>query len=100
MKKYQAFFKNLFLFLDIDFKLFFISFFFIILLLSCKFWHYKYAFYHSISLIGFGFSLDKAFKQAMARLSIEGIDKKDADIPELFVKEGIDANEIYLVKKK
>ena len=52
------------------------------------------------SSIGFGFSLDKAFKQAMARLSIEGIEQKDADIPELFVKEGMDANEIYLVKKK
>ena len=52
------------------------------------------------SSIGFGFSLDKAFKQAMARLSIEGIKQKDADIPELFVKEGMDANEIYLVKKK
>lgn len=52
------------------------------------------------SSIGFGFPLDKAFKQAMARLSIEGIEQKDADIPELFVKEGMDANEIYLVKKK
>ncbi len=52
------------------------------------------------SSIGFGFSLDKAFKQAMARLSIEGIEKQDVDIPQLYVRSGIDANEMYLVKKK
>lgn len=52
------------------------------------------------SSIGFGYSLDKSFKQAMARLSIEGIEKQDADIPELYVRSGIDANEIYLVKEK
>ena len=52
------------------------------------------------SSIGFGFSLDKAFKQAMARLSIEGIEKEDSNIPELFVKEGLNAEEIYLVKLK
>ena len=46
------------------------------------------------------YSLDKSFKQAMARLSIEGIEKQDADIPELYVRSGIDANEIYLVKEK
>lgn len=52
------------------------------------------------SSIGFGFSLDKAFKQAMARLSIEGIEKNDAEIPELFIKEGLTAEEIYLIKTK
>lgn len=52
------------------------------------------------SSIGFGYSLDKSFKQAMARLSIEGIERQDADIPELYVRSGIDANEIYLVKEK
>lgn len=52
------------------------------------------------SSIGFGFSLDKAFKQAMARLSIEGIDKKDSEIPELFIKEGLNAEEIFLIKNK
>ncbi len=52
------------------------------------------------SSIGFGFSLNKAFEQAMARLSMEGIDKKDSEVPELFIKEGLNAEEIYLIKNK
>lgn len=52
------------------------------------------------SAIGFGFSLDKAFKQAMAKLSLEGIETKDCEVPELFVKDGLKAEEIYLIKVK
>lgn len=52
------------------------------------------------SAIGFGFSLHKAFKQAMAKLALEGIESKDCEVPELFVKEGLNADEIYLIKAK
>ena len=42
----------------------------------------------------------KAFKQAMAKLTLEGIETKDCEVPELFVKYGLKAEEIYLIKVK
>ena len=50
------------------------------------------------SSIGFGFSLEKSFNQAMARLKVEGIEDEECNIPELFVKDGLNANDIYLIK--
>lgn len=52
------------------------------------------------SSIGFGFSLEKSFNQAMVRLKLEGIEDKDCNIPELFVKDGLNAKDIYLIKNK
>lgn len=48
------------------------------------------------SAIGFGFSLGKAFEQAKALLMMEGI--KEENTPELFVKEGLNAYEIIIVR--
>lgn len=49
------------------------------------------------SSIGFGLSIDVAFKQAKAQLILEGINEQDT--PELYVKEGISSKDIILVKK-
>lgn len=48
------------------------------------------------SAIGFGKSLKVAFQQAKAMLMLEGIDEKDT--PELYVREGLNPNEIIIVK--
>lgn len=48
------------------------------------------------SSIGFGLSLEKAFQQAKASLMLEGIDEEDT--PELYVKDGLDASEIVIVR--
>jgi hypothetical protein len=48
------------------------------------------------SAIGFGHSLKMAFDQAKTLLMLEGIDEQDT--PELFVREGLNAEDIYLVK--
>lgn len=48
------------------------------------------------SSIGFGHSVGKAFQQAKASLMLEGI--KEENIPELFIKPGLNANEIILVQ--
>jgi hypothetical protein len=48
------------------------------------------------SSIGFGLSLKKAFQQAKASLLLEGID--EVDTPELYVKDGLDASEIIVVR--
>ena len=50
------------------------------------------------SSIGFGFSLEKSFNQAMARLKVEGFEDEECNIPELFVKDGLNAKDIYLIK--
>jgi CHAT domain len=48
------------------------------------------------SSIGFGHSVAKAFQQAKALLMMEGI--KEENTPELFIKYGMNSNEIILVK--
>ena len=48
------------------------------------------------SAIGFGLSLDQAFRQAKALLMLEGI--KEESTPELFIADGLDADELVLVK--
>lgn len=48
------------------------------------------------SSIGFGFSIQKAFNQAKAALMLEGISEEN--IPELYVKDGLDADEIIIVR--
>ncbi len=48
------------------------------------------------SSIGFGHSVGKAFQQAKALLMMEGINEENT--PQLFVKDGLDANEIILVQ--
>jgi hypothetical protein len=48
------------------------------------------------SSIGFGHSLSIAFAQARAALLLEGI--KEEDTPELFIKDGLNANEIFIVR--
>lgn len=48
------------------------------------------------SAIGFGHSIQKAFDQAKALVMLEGLD--DADAPELFVQEGLDANNLIIVR--
>ncbi|WP_426243389.1 hypothetical protein [Psychrobacter sp. TWP2-1-2] len=48
------------------------------------------------SAIGFGISLGKAFEQAKALLMMEGI--KEENTPELFIKKGLDAYELIIVK--
>lgn len=47
------------------------------------------------SAIGFGYSLEKAFKQAKAAIMLEGIPQED--VPQLFKKEDVDLNQIVLV---
>ena len=48
------------------------------------------------SSIGFGYSLDKAFKQAKAALLLEDVSEENT--PVLFVKNGVEADEIVIVK--
>lgn len=48
------------------------------------------------SSIGFGYSIEKAFNQAIAALMLEGISEED--IPQLCCKEGINPNNIILIK--
>lgn len=48
------------------------------------------------SSIGFGLSVQKAFNQAKALLMMEGIDEENT--PELFIKAGLDPNELIIVK--
>lgn len=50
-------------------------------------------FYSSLS---FGYSIEKAFKQAKAMLMLEGINEEST--PELFIKPGLKADEIILVQ--
>lgn len=47
------------------------------------------------SAIGFGYSLEKAFKQAIAAIMLEGISQED--IPQLFKRDDVDLNQIVLV---
>lgn len=49
------------------------------------------------SSIGFGLSLEKAFQQAIVALKLYNISEDET--PKLFVSDGIEANEIYLVTK-
>jgi hypothetical protein len=46
--------------------------------------------------IGFGLSLEQAFKQGLAQLAVEGI--PDDQRPELFTQQGLDANTLVLVQ--
>lgn len=48
------------------------------------------------SSIGFGLNLDAAFRQAKAALLLEGIPEENT--PELYVKEGLMAENIYIVR--
>lgn len=50
------------------------------------------------SAIGFGLSVKKAFEQAKALLMLEGI--LEQDTPELFINEGLEAEDIIIVKPK
>jgi len=51
-------------------------------------------FYSSIS---FGYSVEKSFQQAKALLMLEGINEENT--PELFIKEGLNADDIFLVRQ-
>ncbi len=48
------------------------------------------------SAVGFGLSVKKAFEQGKAALMLEGI--LEEDTPELYVKDGLDPNELIIVK--
>ncbi|MFD1447958.1 CHAT domain-containing protein [Oceanobacillus profundus] len=48
------------------------------------------------SAIGFGLSVKKAFEQGKAALMLEGIPEEDT--PELYVKDGLNPNELIIVK--
>lgn len=48
------------------------------------------------SAIGFGLSVKRAFEQARAALMLEGIAEEDT--PELFTADGIDSDQLILVK--
>ena len=48
------------------------------------------------SSIGFGHSITEAFEQAKALIMMEGL--KEENIPELFIQEGIDANQLIIVR--
>lgn len=56
-------------------------------------WVFSASFY---SAIGFGLSVGHAFRQAKAALMLEGIDEHDT--PELFMTEGLAADQLVLVK--
>ena len=47
------------------------------------------------STIGFGYSLEKAFKQAIAAIMLEGISQED--IPQLFKRDDVELNQVILV---
>lgn len=48
------------------------------------------------SAVGFGYSVQRAFDQAKAQLMLESIPEEE--IPELFVREGLSADEVLLVR--
>jgi hypothetical protein len=48
------------------------------------------------SSLGFGFSLRKAFEQAKGALMLEN--QSEQDIPEIFIKDGLDSDKIFIVK--
>lgn len=48
------------------------------------------------SAIGFGLSVKKAFEQAKALVMMEGL--REENTPELFVQEGLDSNDLIIVK--
>ena len=48
------------------------------------------------SAVGFGYSVQRAFEQAKARLMLEDIPEENT--PELFVREGLSADEVVLVR--
>lgn len=48
------------------------------------------------SAIGFGLSVKKAFEQAKALVMMEGLNEENT--PELFVQEGLDSNELIIVR--
>jgi hypothetical protein len=48
------------------------------------------------SSIGFGHSVKKAFEQAKASIMLENL--QEEEVPELFVQEGLDPNEIFIVQ--
>ncbi len=48
------------------------------------------------SAIGFGHSIGRAFEQAKAAIMLEGI--PEGDTPELFVRDGLSADEIFIVR--
>lgn len=48
------------------------------------------------SAIGFGLSVEKAFEQAKALVMMEGLSEENT--PELFVQEGLDSNELIIVR--
>lgn len=48
------------------------------------------------SAIGFGLSIKKAFEQAKALVMMEGINEENT--PELFVQEGLDSNDLIIVR--
>jgi len=50
------------------------------------------------SAIGFGFSLQKAFSQGKSAIMLEGISEENT--PELYVKDGLDADQIFLIEVK
>lgn len=50
------------------------------------------------SAIGFGLSLQQAFQQAKALLMLDGI--LEEDTPELYVRDGLEAGELFIVKPK
>ena len=48
------------------------------------------------SSLGFGFSVQKAYEQAKGVMMLE--DPNEYDTPVLYVKDGVDANILFLVK--
>jgi hypothetical protein len=48
--------------------------------------------------IGFGHSVELAFKQGLAQLAVEGI--PDDQRPELFTRQGLDASALVLVQPR
>lgn len=50
------------------------------------------------SSLGFGFPVQKAFEQAKGALMLESPDEQDT--PALYLKVGIDANSLYIVRPK
>lgn len=50
------------------------------------------------SAIGFGLSVKKAFEQAKALVMMEGL--KEENTPELFVQNGLDSNELIIVRPR
>ena len=50
------------------------------------------------SSIGFGLSVKKSFEQAKALLMLENI--REEETPELFIKEGINSEDLIIVKPK